>query len=74
MNARLALYVSGAACHARTIYLKGGRRVAVIDRTRRMKSAARAMRKAGIRDLHIACALRCPRSVLERLLSFEWRF
>ncbi|MBN9033674.1 MAG: hypothetical protein BGO05_05315 [Rhizobiales bacterium 63-7] len=74
MNARLALYVTGAAYLSRTIYLPGGRRVAVLDRTKRWKMAARAMRAAGLRDYIISAGLRRQRSTLDRVLAFEWRF
>ncbi|MCR6673273.1 hypothetical protein [Devosia ginsengisoli] len=74
MNARLAAYLSGAPYLARSIYLKGGGRVAVLDRTRRWKAAARAMRAAGKRDLHIALALGKKRPDIERVLSMSFRF
>lgn len=73
MNTRLALYLSGAPFHARTIY-RNGRRVAVIDRTKRWKCAARAMRAAGMPDHQISMGLRCSRAAIERVLSFAWRF
>lgn len=74
MNARLALCVSGAPYLSRTIYLPGGRRVVVLDRTRRWKTAARAMRAVGVRDYSISVALGRQRSTIERVLAFEWRF
>ncbi len=73
MNTRLALYVSGAAFHTRTIYLRG-RRVAVLDKTKRWRAAAAAMRRAGKRDYEISVRLPCTREAMEKALSFGWRF
>ena len=74
MNTRLALYVAGSAYHSRTIYLKGGRRVVVFDRTRRKRSAAHSMRSAGFRAHHICYSLGISRATLDRVLAFAWRF
>lgn len=74
MNLRLERYLSGAAFHARTIYIPGGRRVAVLDKTRRWRSAARRMRAAGHADSFIAGTFRLPRASLDRVLDFRWRF
>jgi len=54
--------------------LKGGKRVAILDQSRRWRAAARAMRAAGHHDLAIACALRCSRAALNRVLAFGFRF
>lgn len=74
MNTRLALYLSGSAYLARTIYLKGGRRVSVLDRTRRKRIAAHAMRATGFRPHQISAALGISREAMEKLLAFARRF
>lgn len=74
MNTRLALYVAGSAYLARTIYLKAGRRVVVLDRTRRRRIAAHAMRAAGLPTHRISAALGIRRERMEKVLAFAWRF
>lgn len=75
MNTRLALYLSGAPYLVRHHYRKGGgHKVAILDRTRRWRAAARAMRAAGRSDLEIVSALGCSRPALARVLGFGWRF
>lgn len=72
MNARLALYLTGAAYLVRHHTAKG-RRVPVLDRTKRWRSAARAMRSAGRTDLEIVTALGCNRQALALVLAFNFR-
>lgn len=74
MNTHLALYLSGAAYLVRVSYRPGGRRVAVLDRTKRWKAAAIRMRASGRSDLQIVSALGCKREALHRVLGFGWRF
>lgn len=74
MNTRLALYVAGSAYLSRTIYLKAGRRVVVLDRTRRKRVAAHAMRSLGLRPYQISAALGMSRSTVDQVLAFSWRF
>lgn len=73
MNPRFFLFLSGAPYLARIIYLKGGRRVPVLDRTKRWRSAARRMKRDGRSDLEIICALGCKRDALSRALDFRFR-
>lgn len=74
MNTRLAAYLSGAPYLIRIHIAKGQRRVAILDRTKRWKAAARNMRAAGRPDCQIAHALGCPRAALDRVLAFGFRF
>lgn len=48
MNPRWEMYRTGAAMVVRTIYLKGGRRVAVVDRAKKGRAAARALAASGM--------------------------
>lgn len=73
MNTRLAIYVSGAAYLVRHHTAKG-RRVPILDRTKRWRAAATRMRSTGRSDLEILCALGCKREALARVLAFKWRF
>lgn len=74
MNSRLALYLSGAAYLVRVHYRPGGKRVAILDRTKRWRSAARAMRRSGRSEYEIVAALGCSREALRRVLAFGWKF
>lgn len=47
MNPRWEIYRTGAAMVIRTVYLKGGRRVVVIDRAKMARSAARMLAASG---------------------------
>jgi len=67
-------YLASAAFFVAALHRPGGRRIAVFDRTVRWKSAAKSMRKSGKSTLAIACALGRPRSSIDRVLSFGWRF
>lgn len=72
MNSRLFLYVSGAPYLVRFCNC-GGRRVPVLDRTKRWRAAARAMRAAGRTELEIVMALRRSRASINKVLDFSFR-
>lgn len=74
MNLRLARYLAGSAFHVRTIFPGGGRRIAVLDRTKRWRRSARSMRARGHCDQDVACACRISRDTLDRVSAFGWRF
>ncbi len=74
MEMNLARYLAGSAFHARTLYVGGGRRVQVFDRTKRWRQSARSMRAGGRTDHQIAHALGITRELLDRALAFGWRF
>jgi hypothetical protein len=60
MNPRLALYVSGASMLTRTIYLPGGRRIAVLDPQRRGRAAFAALAGRGLHPIMVARLTRRP--------------
>ena len=67
-------YLAGAAFFVGVVARRGGRTFRVFDRTKRWRSVAQAMARAGHPPRMIAITLRRPPSAVERALSFGWRF
>ena len=64
MNLREQQFLTGASDLVRVLYLRGGRRVIVLDRIRRRRQAIRRLLEAGYRDIEVARVLGCePRLV-----------
>lgn len=74
MNLRLAAYLSGTAYLVRVSHRPGGKRTVILDRTKRWRAAARAMKKAGRTEFEIVFALGRSREALARVTSFHFRF
>lgn len=73
MNSRLEIYLSGSPYLVRTFYRKG-KKTAILDRTKRWRSAARTLRAAGKNDRQISHVLGCSCRALDLVMSFTFRF
>lgn len=62
MNLRWEAFRAGSGVLVRVVYLRGGRRVVVLDRARRARSAARRLAAAGMPPREIAQQLGRPLS------------
>lgn len=60
MNLRWEAFRAGSGVLVRVVYLRGGRRVVVLDRARRARSAARQMAAMGVPPREIARQLGRP--------------
>lgn len=69
MNPRWEVFRTGGAMIARTIYLRGGRRVVVVDRAKMARGAVRQLAKAGHSPRDISIAMRLPLTVVWALLD-----
>jgi hypothetical protein len=69
INTRLELYRQGGGLIVATIYCKAGRRAFVIDPDRRAKAAARALLRAGVRDIDAAHKIGRTLDFVRRVLA-----
>lgn len=69
MNSRLELYRQGGGLIVATVYARRGRRAVVIDPDRRAKAAARALIRAGVRDIDAAHKIGRTLDFVRRVLA-----
>lgn len=65
MNLREQQYLTGASHLVRVLYLRGGRRVVVLDRIRRRRQAIKRLLEIGHREIDIARVLHCEPCLIE---------